>query len=266
MYDRRRFVENAERLIGALDRAGLRHRVRFALKANPDPAILAALRGLVGIDACSPGEVLRALECGWTAGEISYTGTNVSERDLDVVLAQPLHAARRGERDRRRVGVRVAERPGHPDLAASGSAPAGARRVSPGPMPTSTAVPGRPQRADARRAARPDGPSTRSARRPSTGSSRPEPGSAWRRSARASASRCSLTSETSTSVAPNARATCIDQQPDRPGAGDQHAVAGAHARLAARPDRRPTAAPSARRPRRTARRAARTRSPRGSAT
>ena len=34
-----------------------------------------------------PGEVTRALECGFLPDEISYTGTNVSERDLDVILA-----------------------------------------------------------------------------------------------------------------------------------------------------------------------------------
>jgi diaminopimelate decarboxylase len=44
----------------------------------------------VGIDACSPGEVLAALDHGWTPGEISFTGTNVSERDLDVLLAHPI--------------------------------------------------------------------------------------------------------------------------------------------------------------------------------
>ena len=31
----------------------------------------------------------RALEHGWREGEISYTGTNLSERDLDVILAHP---------------------------------------------------------------------------------------------------------------------------------------------------------------------------------
>ena len=91
VYDRARFAENARRLLDALDRSGLRHRLRFALKANPDPRILEVLRPMVGIDACSPGEVLRALECGWRPEEISYTGTNVSERDLDVLLAQPVH-------------------------------------------------------------------------------------------------------------------------------------------------------------------------------
>jgi len=122
VYDRRRLAENAERLIAALDRAGLRHRVRFALKANPEPEALAGLRGLVGIDACSPGEVRRALECGWRPEEISYTGTNVSERDLDVILAYPVHLnldavsqierigrrlAATGSGSGRRIGIRV---------------------------------------------------------------------------------------------------------------------------------------------------------------
>jgi diaminopimelate decarboxylase len=61
--------------------------------------VLEVFRGLgepgspesVGIDACSPGEVLRALECGWRPDEISYTGTNISERDLDVLLAHGIH-------------------------------------------------------------------------------------------------------------------------------------------------------------------------------
>ena len=90
-------ARTSARLGAALDRAGLRHRLRFALKANPRPPILAALRArragrarLVGIDACSPGEVLHALENGWRPEEISYTGTNVSERDLDVLLAHPI--------------------------------------------------------------------------------------------------------------------------------------------------------------------------------
>jgi len=121
VYDRRRFAENAERLIAAFRRAGIDHRVRFALKANPEPEALAALRGLVGIDACSPGEVVRAMECGWSPETISYTGTNVSERDLDVLLGVPIHlnldgvsqierVGRRIERDglrRREIGIRV---------------------------------------------------------------------------------------------------------------------------------------------------------------
>src|SRR5919109_5236503 len=88
VYDLVRLEEQARALQGALDRAGLRHRVRLALKAQREPDALAVLRSLgepgsaesVGIDACSPEEVLHALAHGWRAEEISYTGTNVSER------------------------------------------------------------------------------------------------------------------------------------------------------------------------------------------
>ena len=41
------------------------------------------------MDVCSPGEVEWALEHGWREDEISYTGTNLSDRDLDVILAHP---------------------------------------------------------------------------------------------------------------------------------------------------------------------------------
>lgn len=98
-YDLARFAENARDLQAAFARTDLPFRLRFALKANPLPEVLAVFRGLgdpgspdtVGIDACSPGEVLRAIECGWQPDEISYTGTNVSERDLDVLLGHRIH-------------------------------------------------------------------------------------------------------------------------------------------------------------------------------
>jgi diaminopimelate decarboxylase len=98
VYDLARPVENMRALQAALTRAGLTYRTRFALKSNPDPRILAVLRGMgapaepgsVGIDACSPGEVVHALASGWAPDEISHTGTNVSERDLDVLLANPI--------------------------------------------------------------------------------------------------------------------------------------------------------------------------------
>lgn len=124
VYDLQRPRENVRALQAALRRAGLPHVVRFALKASPDPRVLAVLRGLgapgtpesVGIDACSPGEVLHALANGWQPGEISHTGTNVSERDLDVLLARPirinLDAVSQAERLGRRapgrtIGLRV---------------------------------------------------------------------------------------------------------------------------------------------------------------
>ncbi len=115
VYDLARPVENVRALQGALERAGVRHIVRLALKACPDPRILAVLRGLgapgepgsIGIDACSPGEVLHALANGWRPDEISHTGTNVSERDLDVLLAHPIQINLDGVSQLERVGRRA---------------------------------------------------------------------------------------------------------------------------------------------------------------
>jgi diaminopimelate decarboxylase len=98
-YDLARYAENARSWQAAFAATELPFRLRFALKANPLPEVLAVFRELgepgssagVGIDACSPGEVVRAIECGWRLDEISYTGTNVSERDLDVLLAHGVH-------------------------------------------------------------------------------------------------------------------------------------------------------------------------------
>jgi len=92
VYDPQRLAANVDRLQAALGRAGVRHRVHYALKANRHPAYLSRLGALgsVGIDACSPQEVSLALGAGWKPEEISYTGTNLSDRDLDVILAQPV--------------------------------------------------------------------------------------------------------------------------------------------------------------------------------
>jgi diaminopimelate decarboxylase len=89
--------EQALALRSAFDGAGLDGRVRLALKAQHEPEVLRFVRGLgrpgsresVGMDVCSPREVEWALEHGWSEDEISYTGTNLSERDLDVLLAHP---------------------------------------------------------------------------------------------------------------------------------------------------------------------------------
>ncbi len=143
VYDLERVAENARRVIGALGRTGLHHRVRFALKANHQREVLAVLRGLgapgspgaIGIDACSPGEVLLAMAEGWNADEISFTATNLSERDLDVLLTAGVHlnldAISQIERvGRRAPGLRVGLRlnPGagagyHEGLAYSGPRP-----------------------------------------------------------------------------------------------------------------------------------------------
>jgi diaminopimelate decarboxylase len=99
VFDLQRIGEQAMALQAALAGAGLRPCVRLALKALREPAALEYLRRLaprgdpaaVGIDACSPGEVELALACGFGAEEVSFTGGNVSERDLDVLVPLGVH-------------------------------------------------------------------------------------------------------------------------------------------------------------------------------
>ena len=92
-YDLVRIQEQARSLFDAFERAGVPLRLRLALKAQRDPEVLAFVRrlGVVGIDACSPGEVRHALEHGWTADEISVTGTNLSDRDVDALVGSGVH-------------------------------------------------------------------------------------------------------------------------------------------------------------------------------
>jgi diaminopimelate decarboxylase len=99
VFDLERIGEQARALREALARAGLVPRVRLALKASHEAETLRFIRrfgspgdpACVGIDACSPGEVQRALDCDFAPEEISFTGTNVSERDLDVLVPLPVH-------------------------------------------------------------------------------------------------------------------------------------------------------------------------------
>lgn len=119
LYSAARALANLDRLKAALAQAGRPSRVYYAMKANRFPPLLDALArgGGCGIDACSPDEVDRALNCGFAAREISFTGTGVSNRDLERLLAHPdltincdtVGMIRRiGERARgRAIGVRV---------------------------------------------------------------------------------------------------------------------------------------------------------------
>ena len=91
--------------------------------------------GSVGIDACSPGEVLHALANGWRADEISVTATNLSERDLDVILAHDVHLNLDAVSQLERVGRRA---PGGRSASAWTRAPA--RAIT---RASSTAVTGR---------------------------------------------------------------------------------------------------------------------------
>jgi diaminopimelate decarboxylase len=133
VYDLIRIEEQARSLVRAFERVGASFRLRLALKAQRDPRVLAFVRdlGFVGLDVCSPGELRRALAHGWEPAEISFTGTNLSERDLDEILPTGVHVnvdlLSQLDRYGRRapgsaVGIRVnpragaASRPGRADL------------------------------------------------------------------------------------------------------------------------------------------------------
>jgi diaminopimelate decarboxylase len=93
VYDLVRIEEQARSLIDAFELAGAPFRLRLALKAQREPEVLAFVRaiGSVGIDVCSPREIDHALAHGWTAEELSFTGTNLSERDLDAIVPSGVH-------------------------------------------------------------------------------------------------------------------------------------------------------------------------------
>lgn len=95
------------------------YQVLYAMKANRNVALLTALRtyGSCGIDVCSPPEVLQCRQVGFAEPDISYTGTSVSDADLDIIARHPevwfnsdsLSVIRRlGERcPGRKIGLRI---------------------------------------------------------------------------------------------------------------------------------------------------------------
>jgi diaminopimelate decarboxylase len=93
VYDLVRIEEQARSLVDAFERVGAPFRLRLALKAQREPEVLAFVRslGFVGLDVCSPREVDHALEHGWEPAEISFTGTNLSERDLNAIVPTGVH-------------------------------------------------------------------------------------------------------------------------------------------------------------------------------
>ncbi len=89
LYSRKRVQANIDRIATVLGQEGLNYRMFYAIKANRHPGILAAIldSNQCGIDACSPREVSLALESGFSADQISFTGTSVSNADLDYLTA-----------------------------------------------------------------------------------------------------------------------------------------------------------------------------------
>ena len=62
--------------------------IYYSLKANPHPEILRELRaGGARAEVCSPGELTAALDAGWAAGTLLYTGPGKREEDLVAAVA-----------------------------------------------------------------------------------------------------------------------------------------------------------------------------------
>ncbi|NEV60428.1 diaminopimelate decarboxylase [Thiorhodococcus minor] len=82
-----RILSNITRVEQALQSTGLESRVFYALKANRFAPLLTFIKAATGcgIDACAPAEVRHALSCGFAPSDISYTGTSVSNADLDFL-------------------------------------------------------------------------------------------------------------------------------------------------------------------------------------
>jgi diaminopimelate decarboxylase len=87
VYRAGRVRDNLERLRGALTGEGIAHDVFYAIKANRFAPLVTTLKylGRCGVDACSPGELRYARQLGFAEHEITYTGTSVSDCDLDVL-------------------------------------------------------------------------------------------------------------------------------------------------------------------------------------
>ncbi len=81
-------------------------RLLFACKANAHPAILKRLVVLgVGVEAASPGEALRAIECGHEPGNVLVSATNARASDLASLASRGCRLALGSLSDVRRVGA-----------------------------------------------------------------------------------------------------------------------------------------------------------------
>lgn len=88
IYSKHRIRSNLHRLQNIFKKAvRIETRVYYAMKANYHPELLATLKDEdVWIDAVSPGEVLHALRLGFPGKKILFTGTSVSDRDIQTLF------------------------------------------------------------------------------------------------------------------------------------------------------------------------------------
>jgi diaminopimelate decarboxylase len=91
LYNASRVKENLARLAQALQKKEIRFQIFYALKANRFLPLVTYLRmlGLCGVDVCSPGELNLARQAGFKQEDITYTGTSISNDDLDCLQHNP---------------------------------------------------------------------------------------------------------------------------------------------------------------------------------
>lgn len=83
------FTDTIERRIRELERAfGGRFALSYAVKSNPNPALLEWLKGRVPcLDVSSIGEMRLAQQAGWEPRRLSFTGPAKQERELREAIA-----------------------------------------------------------------------------------------------------------------------------------------------------------------------------------
>jgi diaminopimelate decarboxylase len=90
-YNAARIQQNLMRLSDVLATEEIQFKIFYALKANRHLPLVTSLklRGQCGADVCSPGELLLARQAGFHENEITYTGTSVSDEDIECLKRHP---------------------------------------------------------------------------------------------------------------------------------------------------------------------------------
>jgi diaminopimelate decarboxylase len=114
-YDRRLITERLAQLRAALPKEIHLH---YAIKANPMPAVVQHLAGLVdGFDVASAGELKVVLDTRMPQGQISFAGPGKSERELRQAIAAGIVINLESPRELERVAMIAAETGTRPRVA-----------------------------------------------------------------------------------------------------------------------------------------------------
>ncbi|MGH3056080.1 MAG: type III PLP-dependent enzyme, partial [Gaiellaceae bacterium] len=83
------FLDQVRARVAAVRAAfGDRFHLSYAVKSNPNPGLLRRLHGVVdSVDVSSGGEVVRALDCGWAAETLGFTGPGKTATELRTAVA-----------------------------------------------------------------------------------------------------------------------------------------------------------------------------------